>query len=311
MNGRGFRLGKIQGIELKIHYSWLVVFWLLSWVFALRFYSVVLDVAAVAAVVMGVVTVLFFFASVVAHEFAHALVARRYGLEVQRITLFMLGGVAEINQEPPTPRAEFLMAAAGPVASYIAAGLFGGLGALGGWVFSNEYILAVGVTLAIANAAVATFNLLPGYPLDGGRVFKAIVWRLTGNVDTAMRIASYGGRVVGVLLAVLGGAQILTGIFVSGVWLIVLGWFLATAAKFSYLQSVFLRRYKNVTVRQIMDPTPTDSAQSAQLTPDDTIATALMRMQQGHASRLYVGKNRQIIGVVTIERLRQLLGTVA
>src|SRR5690606_35761152 len=165
------------------------------------------------------------------HELAHALTARRYGVEARRITLWLLGGVSELDTDAPTPRAEFLIAAAGPAASLV----FGGVAAVGtllaGFAGASPLIVVALTWLAGVNVLLAVFNLLPGAPLDGGRIVRAVMWRLRGDKDRAQIAANRAGVVVGILLAALGGLQILFLNNFGGLWLALIGWFLISAAR--------------------------------------------------------------------------------
>ncbi len=230
---RRFRvpLGRVLGIRLWLHASWFLVFGLVTWATASEFADLYprLPGAEIAAMSLG--TAVAFFACLTVHELAHAVVSRRFGIVVRGITLFVFGGVAEIEGEIPTPATEFAVALVGPAVSLVLAGAFG----LGG-LFAGDRSWAApeGVlgTLALVNLGVALFNLVPGFPLDGGRLLRAGLWRLSGDHRRATRIAAGGGRVVAVALALLGLVLALTGDPV-GLWYVPLGvfvWMLAAAS---------------------------------------------------------------------------------
>lgn len=233
------KLGRIFGIELGLHYSWLIIAALIAFSLAAHFRAV--DPAWSTAVVWGaaLVTSVLFFAGLFAHELSHSLVARSRNIPVRRITLFALGGVAQIEKESEDPATEFWIAIAGPIASCVLGAILVGI-ALGlGWNLRsvpNTPVLAVLVWLGYINVALGIFNMIPGFPLDGGRVLRAAVWQATGNADRAMRVASRSGQLVGGALIFYGIFRFFTGAGFAGLWLSFIGWFLLDAARASYLQ---------------------------------------------------------------------------
>ena len=251
--GSAFNLGKVFGIQFRLHYTWFIVFVLismsLSWYY---FPSLNLDLTPLAYWVIGIASSLLFFASVVAHELAHSLVARTNGIPVKSITLFIFGGIAQITREATKANAELKMAAAGPACSLVLGGLFGLL-----WLFSrgiSEPMGAMTSWLAQVNVILAVFNLIPGFPLDGGRVFRSILWRFTGNYKLSTRIATQVGQGVGYLF-ILSGISImflLRGGWFSGLWLILIGWFLRNTASSSYHQAQWREALREVSASQVM-----------------------------------------------------------
>ena len=222
-------MGRIFGIPFEIHYSWLFMFAIIVWSLAANYFPMHHPgVTGSANWVAAIITALAFFASVVVHEVAHSLVARAHGIEVDRIRLFALGGVSGLKSEATRPRAEFLVAVVGPLASLILAGVFWLVWRAAG--SADLTITGVLFYLAYGNLALGLFNLIPGFPLDGGRVLRAIVWRLTGDFARATRIAMRAGRLVGAGLAGLGIYQVLFSAPANGFWLIVIGWYLWGAA---------------------------------------------------------------------------------
>jgi Zn-dependent protease len=220
----------VFGIRLSLHVSWFLVFGLFVWATTGAFGELYPKLPAAERVAMSAVVGLVFFACLVIHELAHALVARRFGITVRGITLFVFGGVAEIAGEVPSPGREFAVALIGPATSVALGGMFALLAEAGPVRGATEGILS---TLAIVNLGVALFNLVPGLPLDGGRLLRAGLWRLTGSYARATRRAAAGGKVVGVGLALLGlGLALLAG-DPFGLWYVPMGaflWFLARSA---------------------------------------------------------------------------------
>lgn len=235
MVGRGLRLGRIFGIQLKLDRSWFIIFVLVAWSLAAHYFPMSHPGWTLATYwLLGIATSLLLFASVVAHELGHSLVSRAHGVPVHDITLFIFGGAAHLTREPRRAGHELVMALAGPLTSFGLAFLFGFL-----WQASAGSpgpLHALSGWLAWINLALALFNLIPGFPLDGGRVFRAIVWSVTGSLRRATRIATGVGRAVAFLLILLGVWQIFRGSWANGLWLAFIGWFLDNAAVQSYRQ---------------------------------------------------------------------------
>lgn len=266
----GFRLGRVAGIELKADPSWLFAIVLVVTSLASSFGLRQTAWGSGVAVLVACVSAALFFASVLTHELAHAVVARAFGIPVRGITLFLFGGVSNIEREPTSPAHEFIVAIVGPLASFALAALFALIGvALGGGAgFAHPSVplapwTAVFVWLAPINLALGVFNLLPGFPLDGGRVLRSALWRATGDLVRATRIATGVGQAMGWSFIVLGAAMAFgayvpflgRGLF-AGVWIAAIGWFLRNAA-FATLRDVEIRaRLVGVTVQELMRHPP-------------------------------------------------------
>ena len=230
--GKVFNLGRLFGIQFRLHFTWFIIFILVT------VFLVYPDYSQWLYWVIGIITSLLFFASVVAHELAHSLVGRANGIPIASITLFIFGGVAQMTKEVTRPGAELKMAIAGPICSLAIGSLFGLL-----WLSMPNMPQPIAIMilwLAVMNGALAAFNLIPGFPLDGGRVFRSLLWRFTGSYNRSTRIATRVGQGIGYLF-VLGGILI---IFLrpfgfswfEGIWIAFIGWFLASAASASYRQ---------------------------------------------------------------------------
>jgi len=242
--GNAFNLGKLFGIQVRLHYSWFIIFLLVT-------LSLVPNWSQSLSWVIGIITSLLFFASVLAHELAHSLVGRANGIPIKSITLFIFGGVAQMTREATKASAELKMAAAGPVCSLAIGGLFGLI-----WLFTKDAAASVAeVTgwLAIINVTLAAFNLIPGFPLDGGRVFRSLMWRFSGNYQRSTRIATRLGQ--GVAYAfILGGIlwMFLLRDWLSGLWLMLIGWFLQGTASMSYRQAQWREALHGLKASQMM-----------------------------------------------------------
>ena len=227
MTKEAISIGRVLGIPIKLDLSWFLIFALLTAILATGYYPYELSrVSSGVYWILGAVTAVLFFASVLLHELGHSLVARRYKIPVRQITLFIFGGVAQIGAEPPSPRAEMLIAIAGPIVSFALAALFALLAASAGDV-APLFVLAK--YLAIINGSLGLFNLIPGFPLDGGRVLRGLIWRVTGSLRRATLLAANVGRGVALLFMLFGMWQVLNG-NLGGLWIAFIGWFLFSAA---------------------------------------------------------------------------------
>lgn len=228
MNRNTIPLGRLFGIPIGLDFSWFLIFALVTWSLASSYFPAEFADWPVAQYwIVGAVTALLMFGSVVLHELGHALVARLYKIPVRSITLFIFGGVARISTEPPSATAEFWIALAGPATSLALAVFFGALqSAMGAFAPA----MALFKYLAYINASLAIFNLIPGFPLDGGRVFRAMVWGFTHNLRRATLIAASLGRLIAFLLIGFGVWQLFVGQFANGLWIAFVGWFLENAA---------------------------------------------------------------------------------
>lgn len=229
----GLRIGRVFGIPIYIHPSWFVIFALITFSLATQFTQQHPGWSHAQHWSLGILTSILFFCSVVFHELTHSVVALRYRLPVTSITLFVFGGIARIAGEPDHAKQEFNIAIAGPLSSYFLAGVF--------WLLwrlfpQSEMLGALAFWLAWVNFGLATFNLLPGFPLDGGRIFRALAWGLTHSYERATHLAARSGRLIAYAMIVFGSWHALTGDFIGGLWIAFIGWFLLTAAQESVAQ---------------------------------------------------------------------------
>lgn len=229
----GIRLGKILGIPIYLHTSWFIIFVLITLSLRMQFAMQHPRWTPAQHWALGILTSLVFFASVLFHEMCHSVVAQHYRLPVKSITLFVFGGVSQIEREPPNAWQEFTIAIAGPLSSLFLAGCFW---LVAHYVHGSEMVAAVAGWLWEINLILALFNLVPGFPLDGGRVLRGIAWAITGSFERASAIASTSGRAFAYLMIFIGIWQALSGNFVGGLWLAFIGWFLLEAARESYAQ---------------------------------------------------------------------------
>lgn len=251
--------GRIFGIPIGVHSSWFLVAALITWSLAGGYFPQEYPTWSPATYwIVGGITAILFFASVLIHELGHSVLALQEGVPVRGITLFIFGGVAQIGREPPSAGAEFRIAIAGPATSFALAGIFA---LLGFTAPINPVAAAPAVYLGRINLILATFNLIPGFPLDGGRVLRAILWQYAGNFRKATRWATTVGRGVAYVM-ILGGFAMMLGVrlpyfgsgLINGLWIAFIGWFLNNAAEASNQQAVLRDSLAGVTVRDVMTP---------------------------------------------------------
>tara|TARA_R110001606_G_scaffold263877_1_gene412516 strand:+ start:3474 stop:4616 length:1143 start_codon:yes stop_codon:yes gene_type:complete len=257
MFGNSFLLFKLFGIEIRINPGWAVIATLVAWSLAQGIFPELyagLDTSAYWA--MAIVAVVGLGVSIVVHELAHSIVAARYGTPVSSITLFMFGGVAALEQEPKAPIPELLMALAGPAMSLLLAGLFfGGSIALGG---VEQYPVRAGVFhyLALLNMVLAIFNLVPAFPMDGGRALRATIWAVTGDIRTATRRASIVGKYIGTGFMLAGVLAVVTGNLVGGIWWMLIGGFIRASAIGSFMNTRIESVLEGLPVSRFMTANP-------------------------------------------------------
>ncbi len=247
---QSIRIGKILGIPIGMNYTWFIVFLLIALSLTTQFADAHPSWSYAEHLLFGITTSLLFFASIVLHELGHSVLALRYGIPVQAITLFIFGGVAQISKEPEKPSQELLIAIAGPIVSAFLGGAFYVLKVSTEGVFQG--VASLGEWLARINIAVALFNLIPGFPLDGGRILRSIAWRVTGSFERATAVAAGSGQVFAYAFIFFGVWQALTGNFFTGLWIGFIGWFLLNAAQMSTVQSRLQHALRGVVARDVM-----------------------------------------------------------
>lgn len=319
--GSGFRLGRILGITIRIDWSWLLIFALVVWNLSAAFLQLQPRWDAVTRWGLSILAAILFFSSVLAHELAHSLVARANNLPVRNITLFLFGGVANIGKEPPSAKAEFLIAIVGPLTSFL---LGAGLLAMGGISlipiirqFGGSPVNIITrlspasiilLWLGSVNIILAIFNLIPGFPLDGGRVLRSILWGITRNLRKATRLASWVGQIIAWMMIIIGAAMILginvgflgTGV-VSGLWLIFIGWFLNSASTQSYQQVAIRQVLADISVHQMMRANPPT------VEPDCSVNELIYTHVMGTDDQAFpVLDQNHLVGIVTLDDVRHV-----
>jgi Zn-dependent protease/CBS domain-containing protein len=299
MSRHTFPLGRVLGIPLELDYSWFLVFALLTWALAVGHYPAEFKGWPPSLYwIMGAVTAVMLFVSVLLHELGHSVVARRYKIPVRQITLFIFGGVSQIEAEAATPGADFRIAVAGPLVSLALAGLFTILQPA---VAGVSPLLALARYLAYINLALAFFNLIPGFPLDGGRGLRAIVWGLTGDFRRATRFAASVGRGFAFVFILAGVWQVFGGNVVGGLWIAFIGWFLESAA---------VAQTQQVAVQDLLGGHTVAEAMSRDLVAVPRDATLQQLVDQhiltsGRRSFL-VQRDQAVLGLLTLHHVVQI-----
>jgi Zn-dependent protease len=316
----GFRIGRIFGINIYVDWSWLIIFLLVTWnLGGLVFPTWQPGWGPALSCTMAVIASLVFFASVLVHELSHSLVAKARGLPVRRITLFLLGGVANIEREPPSPRTEFLMAIVGPISSILLGIIFLALGVAaagmpGPAASPGEFFGQLGPLATILfwlgpiNILIGVFNMIPGFPLDGGRVLRSILWAIMDDLRRATKYASWAGRGIA-LLFIFAGIAMAFGVpvpifgtgLLGGLWLAFIGWFLYNAATQSYQQVVIRDMLEGIPVSRLMRPDP-------RTVPVDISVGSLVydHIMAGDERTFIVMDNGRVAGLVALEDARQV-----
>lgn len=298
------KLGRIFGIEIGLHYSWLIIAVLIALSLSQYFAEAHPDWTGSVIWTMAIVTALLFFLSIVIHELSHAAIARRNNLPVKSITLFALGGVALIEKEAENAKTEFWMGIIGPITSAAIGFLCLGISYLLGWIPMSEPntpLMAMLVWLGYINFGLAIFNMLPGFPMDGGRVFRGIVWAITGNRTKATKIASLTGQFLALSFIILGLIMFFSGSGFSGLWIAFIGWFLLNAAKATYAQEALAQQLAGLQVSDVMnqDCPVVDSRINLETFVEDNLLRTGQRC-------FVVVENEQPVGLLTSHEVKNI-----
>jgi Zn-dependent protease len=299
MTRHNISLGRILGIPIGLDYSWFLIFALLTWMLAVSYYPTQFkNWPPLLYWAMGAATAIMLFASVLLHELGHSVVALRFKVPVGSITLFIFGGVSQISTEPPSAMAEFFIAIAGPLVSLALAVLFSVVQPA---LAAIQPLWGLAKYLAYINLALVLFNLIPGYPLDGGRVFRAIVWAVTSNMRRATLIAAKVGRFFGFFFIFTGVWWMLRGNFGNGLWIALIGWFLDNAASAQVHQVVFQDLLGGHTVSQAM------SSHCAAVPEELTLQQLVDEHILGGGQRSFlVNRGTNPVGLMTLSRIKEV-----
>lgn len=301
MNKKGIPLFSYRQIEVKLDYSWFIIFFLI--VITLGMYYFPHYYASMSPVVrwsISVISALLLFISVLLHEFSHSLVAQKLGIEINSIVLFVFGGVAQMKSEPEDPKSEFYISVAGPLCSLVLGILFMGIY----YIFPNQMHEAIGAVfwyIGYLNLALVAFNILPGFPLDGGRIARAAIWYYTDNLRKATRIVSNIGKFLAFLIIGFGLLNMLVGAFIQGLFFVFLGMFLQQASVRGYQMVALREGLAKVNVSRIMTPDP-------HTVPDDITLQTLIDdyFYKYKVHSFPVIKNEEPVGLVTVKSVKSV-----
>ncbi|MBI5875999.1 MAG: site-2 protease family protein [Deltaproteobacteria bacterium] len=306
--GRGVKLFRVLGIQISLDYTWFIVFGLVAWSLAQGYFPITIPgLTTFTYILVGIISAALLFACVLIHELSHSYTSNKLGLDVKEITLFIFGGVAHLTKEPEDPITELKIAVAGPAASVALAATFWLLMHLAAAISAEPVLSAVFGYLAMINMVLVVFNLIPGFPLDGGRILRAIWWKKTGDLQKATQVASQVGKGFAVLLIGFGFFQIFMGNFIGGLWMIFIGMFLQQAADSSYKQLLVKKTLETIKVGDAM------TRNVVTITEDSTLSTVVEKHFFGyHFVGFPVSSVRQahdtsdgrITGMLTLNNVR-------
>ena len=302
MFGKRLRLFKLLGFEVRIDWSWIIIAVLIAWSLSTGLFPFhYKNLSTQTYWLMGIAGAAGLFLSIIAHEFCHSLVARKYGLPMKGITLFIFGGVAEMGDEVPSPKAEFMMAAVGPLSSIVIAAIFYGIYTLGKVNFSEPINGIVGY-LAFINAILAGFNLVPAFPLDGGRMLRSVLWGWKKNIRWATRVSAGIGSGFGILMIIFGVLHILSGNFIGGMWWFLIGMFIQGAAKASYQQLITRRALEGEPVERFM------KTQTVSVRPSLSLKDLVEDYVYRYHFKMFpvVDDSNKLLGCITTKQVKEI-----
>lgn len=297
----GIKIGKLFGIEIFLDYSWFFIFALMTWALSTEYFpSLNQAVSLTNNIILGALTALFLFASALIHELLHSLTAKRNGLEVNRITLFLFGGIAELFEEPKNAKSEFKIALAGPLTSFILAGIFWVIFLLTKSHNGLFNITVIASALAQINFLLGAFNLLPGFPLDGGRILRSIAWHYTKNLKRATQIASDSGKTIAVIVVIFGVIRIIATDTFTGTWLILIGLFLYQAAGQGYMELLIRFALEDIEIKELMNKNVLSI--SPYLSINELIEEYFLKL---NCDTLPVIKDDKVVGIISLLEIRK------
>jgi Zn-dependent protease/CBS domain-containing protein len=302
MFGKSIKLFKLFGFTVKIDLSWVIIAFLVTWSLAAGLFPYrYKGFSGGTYWLMGIAGAIGLFFSIVFHEMTHSLVARRFGLPMKGITLFIFGGVAEMSDEPPNAKAEFSMAIAGPASSVFLAGCFYGIYFLGTGIGWPLYVNGVMYYLGLINGILAAFNLVPAFPLDGGRVLRAALWSWKKNVKWATRTSARIGSGFGVVLIIFGVLSLIGGNLIGGIWWFLIGMFLRSAANMSYQQLMTRQALQGEPISRFMQPNVVSVAPETRI--DDLVENYVYRY---HYKMFPVVRDSGLVGCITTRQIKEI-----
>ncbi len=302
MLGRTVTLFRLFGFAVRADATWIFIVVLITWSLSVRVFPAMHPgLETDTYLLMGLAGTIALFLSIVLHEFAHAMVARHFGIPIKGITLFIFGGVAEMHEEPKSPRTELLMAAAGPAASLVISGAFLALAYGGVWIGWSAQVVAVFQYLCWVNALLVAFNLVPAFPMDGGRILRALLWMWRGDSRAATKTASEAGSVFGMVLIGLGVITLVSGNFITGLWWFLIGMFIRSVAQSTWQQQLLKQFLEGVPISRFMTTEPITVQRSLPVV--DLVDEYIYRH---HHKFFPVLEGERLVGCVTTRAVKEL-----
>ena len=293
-----WKIGSVMGIPIRLHFSWFIIFGLITWSLSSYYFpEAAPDLPLISYWFKGALAAVLLFASVAFHELAHSYVAQRYRMTIVNITLFIFGGVAQMKGDPPHPRAEFRIALAGPLSSFFLALVFFLLS-----LSTGSTTQALFSYLARLNLILGAFNLIPGFPMDGGRLLRSFLWARKKDYFSATRTASGVGKKIGLFFIVFGLLSFFTG-FPGGLWLLLIGWFVYSAAQSSYQQATLQEVLSGVKVKDVMVKAEDMVILSPAMTIEEAVNEYFLRYGYGGFP---VMDNGKFLGIVTLKEIKNV-----
>lgn len=301
------KVGKIINIAIEIDISWVIIFALIALTLSEGYFpSIDPKISILSRWLMGIIASILLFASILIHELSHSYIAQKNNIIIKKITLFIFGGVAQLTREPDSAKVELKIAVAGPISSIILAAIFFIISSVFAphGVYSNKIVFELFRYLFLINIILAAFNLVPAFPLDGGRIFRAFIWMLTNNMEKSTRIASYMGQIFAFLLMLWGIMQIFSGRLLGGLWLIFIGWFLNNAAITSWQQVVLQHTIIGNEVKDLMTQDVIKIKPDAKI--DDLIENYFLHYK--HIAMPVVNEGNDALGIITLHAAKAVPG---
>jgi len=297
------RIFTIFDIPIEINYSWFIIFSLVFISLSRGYFPLTLPgFSSLSHWILGAIATILLFTCLLIHELSHSYVAIKYGLPIHGITLFIFGGVAHMEKEPSSPKVEFQMAIAGPIASLVLSAFFFLLAQIFYFTGTNQAAIAISTYLFVLNLIIAVFNMIPGFPLDGGRVLRATIWHYTHDFKQATHVASNLGKGFAFFLMAFGLFSLIKGSFISGLWLIFIGLFVQEAADISYKQVLMKKALEGVRITDIM--TKNVITVSADLPLDKLVDDYFFRFR--FSSFPVISSNDQLVGIITLHDVKEI-----
>lgn len=297
-----FIIGKIKGIIIEVNISWFIIFFIVTYSLATSYFPVLYpDFSISTNWLLGCIITVFYFVSVLLHELSHSLVSKRLGIPVNKITLFIFGGIARLDREPDSPGDEFKISIAGPAMSLALFALFMLLEKILNRFGASQVVVVTLSYLSSVNLLLAIFNLIPAFPMDGGRVLRSIIWRVTGDLQKATKYSSSMGTLFGNIFIVLGVILVFNGSLLSGIWLAFIGWFIIQLSLSNYQTMLITNIFDKIYIREFMTSNVT--------TVDYSISVQELIENYFYKYKFIifpVKRNDEIIGVVRIETVKAL-----